>query len=54
MKVLRYIAMHRRCAGCGARHGLARLLRQGRDALLALWAIGVLAFCALGFAGAML
>ncbi|HWW33207.1 MAG TPA: hypothetical protein VNY70_07565 [Steroidobacteraceae bacterium] len=36
-----------------ARHGLSRLLGYGRDLMLAAWAIGVLAFCVLGLAGAM-
>jgi hypothetical protein len=30
-----------------------RLLGFGRDVMLAVWAIGVLAFCVLGLAGAM-
>jgi hypothetical protein len=32
---------------------MRRVLGYGRDLLLALWAIGVLAFCVLGLAGAM-
>ena len=32
---------------------MRRVLGCGRDLLLALWAIGVLAFCVLGLAGAM-
>ena len=51
MQFLRLIAMAPRSAG--ARHGLVRLLGYGRDLMLAAWAIGVLAFCVLGLAGAM-
>ncbi|HUL47666.1 MAG TPA: hypothetical protein VLV25_11255 [Steroidobacteraceae bacterium] len=36
------------CHGRGARYGLVRLLGYGRDLMLAVWAIGVLAFCVLG------
>jgi hypothetical protein len=43
-----------RAAGGCARYGLVRLLGYGRDVFLAVWAIGVLAFCVLGLAGAML
>jgi hypothetical protein len=32
---------------------MQRVLGYGRDLMLALWAIGVLAFCVLGLAGAM-
>jgi hypothetical protein len=32
---------------------MRRVLGYGRDLMLALWAIGVLAFCVLGLAGAM-
>ena len=53
MNFLRHIAMNPRCDGCGVRHGLVRLLGFGRDVMLAVWAIGVLAFCVLGLAGAM-
>ena len=51
MQFLRLIAMAPRSAG--ARHGLRRLLGYGRDLMLVAWAIGVLAFCVLGLAGAM-
>jgi hypothetical protein len=54
MHVLKSIAMNSRCHGCGARHGLVRLLGYGRDLMLAVWAIGVLAFCVAGVAEAML
>ncbi len=53
MRFLRQIATHPRCPDCGARHGLGRLLGLGRNLTLAAWAIGVLAFCVLGLAGAM-
>ena len=45
--------MSPRCDGCGGRHGLKRLLGYGRDFMLAAWAIGVLAFCVMGLAGAI-
>lgn len=48
---LRQLATHPHCPACGAR--LVRLLGLGRDLMLAVWAIGVLAFCVLGLAGAM-
>lgn len=51
MQLLRLIAMDPRNAA--ARHALSRLLGYGRDLMLAAWAIGVLAFCVLGLAGAM-
>ena len=53
MDFLRHMAMNSRCNGCGGRHGLARLLGYGRAFLLAVWAIGVLAFCVMGLAGAI-
>jgi hypothetical protein len=54
MHFLRHIAMNSGSHGRGARHGLVRLLGYGRDLMLAVWAIGVLAFCVLGLAGAMI
>jgi hypothetical protein len=54
MQFLGHFALCSRCHGCGARHGLVRLLGYGRDLLLAVWAIGVLAFCVAGVAEAML
>jgi hypothetical protein len=54
MYFLRHIAMNPACHGRGARYGLVRLLGYGRSVLLAVWAIGVLAFCLLGLAGAMI
>jgi len=54
MHFLRQLALDSRCHGCGARHGLMRLLGYGRNLMLAVWAIGVLAFCVLGLAGAMI
>jgi hypothetical protein len=53
MHVLKNIAMNSRGRGRGARYGLVRLLGYGRDVVLAVWAIGVLAFCVLGLAGAI-
>ena len=52
MHILRHIA-DSHCAACGPHHGLGRLLGYGRALLLAVWAIGVLAFCVLGLASAM-
>ena len=54
MHFLKHIAMNPRCHGCGARHGLMHILGYGRDLMLTVWVIGVLAFCVLGLAGAML
>jgi hypothetical protein len=54
MHFLRPIAMNPACHGRSARYGLVRLLGYGRDLMLAAWAIGVLAFCVLGLAGAMI
>jgi len=42
------------CHGCGAGHGLVRLLGIGRNLMLAVWAIGALAFWVPGLAGAMI
>ncbi|HXY95943.1 MAG TPA: hypothetical protein VEH00_03135 [Steroidobacteraceae bacterium] len=54
MQVMKHLAMNARCHGCGARRGLVQLLGYGRDVMLAVWAIGVLAFCVAGLAEAML
>jgi len=54
MHFMKHIAMNSRCQGCGARHGLVRLLGYGRDLMLAMWAVGILAFCVAGLAEAML
>jgi len=51
MQFLRLDAIDPRSATL--RHGLSRLVGIGRDLMLAAWAIGVLAFCVLGIAGAM-
>jgi hypothetical protein len=54
MQFMKHVAMNSRCHGCGAGHGVVRLLGYGRDVMLAVWAIGVLAFCVVGLAEAML
>ena len=39
--------------GESAMHFVRQVLGYGRDFVLAMWAIGVLAFCLLGLAGAI-
>ena len=54
MQFLKDIVMNSAGHARGARYWLVRLLGYGRDLVLAVWAVGVLAFCVLGLAGAMI
>ena len=53
IKGLLLLATGPHLAGRGARYRLTRALAFGRDLALALWVVGVLAFCTLLIAGAI-